>query len=415
MAPVPEPVPLPEPPARPPVEIPVPETPEAPEAEKEAEAYEPVPPGVFESRSYYPQTEVTEWTMTGGARLVFRPLRTAPRQLALYAFAPSGFAAVPDSLSRSAYAAAILAGGGSRVTAAIEAHEVVLLGASSTDALGTLLTHVRTALLAPSDPADPASRPVEEALDAALAGHPPTVARAGAEARAVYERLFGDPRLFTFVLAGDATPELIEQEAARVLPRMRPSLQALLTPADTDAAPVRLPATAERWTLSPGTDRPALALAFRGRLEPSYDALAALDVLAALLAEEIGEGVHASAAVHFTQGVGEVRLKMEGEGAAAPDAEEAILDVVRALRATPPSDRAVASARGRLRAAHEERLETPEGWAAWLARLYRYDQDTREALRYGRRLSGVTPERVHRMARAVLDPGQFVLVRRPAD
>jgi hypothetical protein len=412
----PPPPPAPSPPP-PPVEVPA-EEPEAVRVDKPDQRFRPVPTGVYESQSHYPDTEVTEWALASGARLVFRPTRGARGRLAFRAFAPGGYAAVPDSLRRAAFPGEDLAGGAREGAAALDAEiaaqEVVLQGEAATGDLDVLFAAMHALVDAPV--AGPPYLPVtiHQALDAALAGVPVTGRASDRDETAlVYERLFGDPRRFTFVVAGDATAEAVEQAAARVLPRMRPSFQALLAPADSVAPPARIPATAERWTLPRAADPGGLAVAFRGRIEPGFDALAALDVLAALLADEIGGDARASAELHFDAGVGEVRLWTDGEADAEAEAE--IFEAVRALRDDPPSDRALARARGALREAHEERLETPEGWAAWLARLYRHDLDPREVPRYGRRLGGVTAERVHRAARAVLDPDRFVLVRTADD
>ena len=406
------PEPLPEPPPRP-----------APVAEPPAEApppvktprYEPVPAGVYESRSTYPQAGVTEWRMTSGARLVFRPSRTSPRSVTLYAFAPGGFAAVPDDLAGAALALSTAggaaAGADAAVQPAVREREALLLGTASTGALEALFQQVRRAMGAPEAP-DPQRLSVREGLEAALAGMP--LGRWAGDAgalRAVHDRLFGDPRRFTFVLVGDSTPEAIEAAAARVLPRMRPSLQALLGEADTLAVPPRIPVRPERRVLPPH-DVPAAAAAFRGTVEPGYDALAELDVLAGLLEDVLEEDeIRVSAEVFFDAGVGEVRVVAEDVD---PDAFEAdLLAAVGALRAAPPSARALAEARERRREAHEAALDAGSGWLPWLVRLYRYDHDVREALRYARRLGGVTAAEVHARARAVLDPTRFVLVVRP--
>src|SRR5690606_3779219 len=131
--------------------------------------------------------------------------------------------------------------------------------------------------------------------------------------------------------------------------------------------------------------------------------LAGLDVLALLLEDALGgEGVHVAAEVFFDAGVGEVRVVAEGVD---PDGfEDDLIDAVRVLSALPPPAGAVAEARERRREAHEAALERGSGWLPWLARLYRYDHDTREALRYARRLGGVTAPEVHALARAVLAP-----------
>src|SRR5690606_24275894 len=144
------PEPLPEPPPRP-----------APVAEPPAEApppvktprYEPVPAGVYESRSTYPQAGVTEWRMTSGARLVFRPSRTSPRSVTLYAFAPGGFAAVPDDLAGAALALSTAggaaAGADAAVQPAVREREALLLGTASTGALEALFQQVRRAMETP--------------------------------------------------------------------------------------------------------------------------------------------------------------------------------------------------------------------------------------------------------------------------
>lgn len=409
------PEPPPSPPPRP-VAAPEPTPEPSPPPHPKDRPYRPVPVGVFESRSTYPETEVTEWRMAGGARLVFRPSRTSPRSVTLYAFAPGGFAAVPDSLAGAALGLAENGGvGGSEaaVQPALREREALLLGTASTDALDGLFEQVRRVMAAPQAP-DPEALSIQEGLDAAVAGLPLGARPPGPEAVGLlHDRLFGDPRRFTFVLVGDATPEAVEAAAAGVLPRVRPSLQALLGQADTLEAPPHVPTRPERRMLPP-LPTPAAAAVFRGPVGRSYDALAGLDVLAALIEDALeGDGVRAAAEVFFDAGVGEVRVIAEGEDVVADDFEDDLLEAVRALYDAPPSAHALAEARERRRAAYEAALDQGSAWLPWLARLYRYDQDTREALRYGRRLSGVTAAEAHALARAVLDPGRYVLVVRP--
>jgi predicted Zn-dependent peptidase len=355
--------------------------------------------------------------MASGARLVFRPSRAAPRSVTLYAFAPGGFAAVPDGLAGAALEAAAMGGGEDGHDAAVRPvlreREALLWGTASTGALVPLFEQVRRALEAPDAP-DPARLSIQEGLDAALAGLP--FGRRAADpgdARAVYDRLFGDPRRFTFVLVGDTTPEVVERAAARVLPRLRPPRQALLDEADPPEASPRLPRMVERQALPASREAAAVAVAFRGRVEPDYDALAALAVLAALLEEALGDGVRASAELFFDAGVGEVRVVAEGEDVAPDDFEEDLLDAVRRLRARAPEADDLADARARLRTAHRADLEAAGGWLTWLGRLYRYDHDTREALEYGWHLGGVTADEVRDLAGAVLDPERYVVVVRP--
>jgi predicted Zn-dependent peptidase len=169
----------------------------------------------------------------------------------------------------------------------------------------------------------------------------------------------------------------------------------------------------ERQALPASREAAAVAVAFRGRVEPDYDALAALAVLAALLEEALGDGVRASAELFFDAGVGEVRVVAEGEDVAPDDFEEDLLDAVRRLRARAPEADDLADARARLRTAHRADLEAAGGWLTWLGRLYRYDHDTREALEYGWHLGGVTADEVRDLAGAVLDPERYVVVVRP--
>jgi hypothetical protein len=327
----------------------------------------------------------------------------------LLAVASGGFAAIPERLAAEALTLGA-DGGGPR--ASLTARETVLRSAGNADALASLFEQVGEAMEAPTDQDGARRRSVEEALFAAQAGLAPVSTGTDARAaRALHAGLFDDPRRFTFVLVGDVSPEAVASAAER-LARLRPSQVALLAPADS-GRPVRLPERVERWTLPADLEAPGIAVAFRGALDPSYDALAGLTVLTALLEDALGRRARAAAEVHFDAGIGEVRVVAEGAGAA--EVETALFEAVRELRAAPPSPRTLATARERRRAAYAASLETAAGWLDALARIYRYDHDTREVLAYGHRLRGVTAERVHRLARAVLDPERCVLVRRPGD
>src|SRR5690606_17657122 len=65
-----------------------------------------VPPGVYESRSHYPQAGVTEWRLTSGVRLGFKPSPDEPRRVRFLVSAPGGLRAVPDSLAAGVFAEA---------------------------------------------------------------------------------------------------------------------------------------------------------------------------------------------------------------------------------------------------------------------------------------------------------------------
>src|SRR5690606_8264455 len=172
--------------------------------------------------------------------------------------------------------------------------EVLLLGTASADALAGLFEEVRAAM-GVSEVLPPGPLSVQEGLAATLAGLPLTIGGDLQAARALYSRLFGDLRRYTFVLVGDTTPEAVESAAAQVLPRIRPSVQALLSGPDTLVALPRVPRRAERRAVSPG-EASSVAVAFRGTVAPSFDTLAGLDVLAALLEEALDEeGVRAHA------------------------------------------------------------------------------------------------------------------------
>lgn len=329
----------------------------------------------------------------------------------LYAFAPGGFSAVPDSLA-SATLAVARAGGASHgavsVQPALREREALLLGSAASDALVPLFEAVRDAMERAGAAADLS---VQAGLDAALAERPLTSGpHADAGAEALHGRLFGDLRRYTFVLVGDSTPEAVEAAAAAVLPRIRPTLQALLGTEVEVAAP-RVPMAIERESLPPG--EAAAAAAFRGSVRSSFDTLAGLDVLAALLEDALDGRARVSAEVFFDADVGEVRVVADGESVDPDRFEMDLLRAVRALRRAPPSAGALAEARARRRAAHEAALDRGSGWLPWLVRLYRADQDTREALRYPRRLRGVTAAEVHALAQDVLDPERYVLVVRP--
>ncbi|MCH7977339.1 MAG: hypothetical protein IIC18_12420, partial [Bacteroidetes bacterium] len=71
-----------------------------------------LPPGIVDGRSLFPATDVTEWTLANGARVVLRPSRSEPRRVYLVAYTPSGLADVSATRAASAVLAARAAGAG---------------------------------------------------------------------------------------------------------------------------------------------------------------------------------------------------------------------------------------------------------------------------------------------------------------
>jgi len=371
-----------------------------------------VPPGVYESRSHYPQAGVTEWRLTSGVRLGFKPSPDEPRRVRFLVSAPGGLRAVPDSLAAGVFAEADAS---ALFSLHMTGEDTVLEGAAATRDLSDALRAMAEMLGEPPRARGRVSLTAERALTLLLAGTPFALTGAPGGDGLGYARLLSDPRNLLVVVVGDAAPAEVERAAAAFV-RLRPSFRDLVADS-TSVPPPRVPRRSTELIL-PAHAEGAGAIGFRGTVTADYDARAGLEVLGHRLAEEvsdrIGAPVRHEVALDFPSGVAEVRLLVD-EAVDGERFRDAVLREANALRTGTVGESDLARSRAAARAAHEALLGTNEGWAAWLTRLLRFDHDTREALAFGRRLSGVPADRVRTLALAVLDPDRYVLVVQPAE
>lgn len=380
-----------------------------------------LPTGIVDGRSHFPATDVTEWTLANGARVVLRSSRSEPRRVYLVAYALSGLAEVDDVRAVSAVIAAHAsrAGmnrGGVRVGSSLMGDLAVVVGDASTESLGELLErateHMTRLEWAGMNPTlDP-----QDALSLLLSGHPETALGATfnpGEAAAFYEARFGDPRQFTYILVGDVLPGEVERQAANILTSARPSMQAVLG-ASERIRPAPALDRAAVWTMPEYGQRASFHLGFRTSIRASYDNLAGLEILAELLKQRLetttGRDIDVAVTMDFDHDFAELRTTSNGPGTDGEGFRSMVFDAVRMLRANEPTTRLLVSARAAVRAEHEQAIQTNAGWLKWLVRLFRYDHDTREALRFGQRIRGVSAIRVHDLARSILAPDRYALV-----
>ena len=380
-----------------------------------------LPPGIVEGRSRFPATDVTEWTLANGARVVLWPSLSEPRRVYLLAYAAGSLAEDTDMHAVSAVLAARAAGagmnpGGVRIGSILTGGLAIVEGDASTELLGGLLERATEQMTRPEwAGANPTLDP-QDALTLLLNGHPETALGASfnpGEAAAFFEARFGDPRQFTYVLVGDVLPSEVEAQAASRLTAARPSMQAVLGASESTRPAPALDRAAD-WTMPEYGPQASFHLGFRANVGASYDNLAGLEILAEILKQRIesttGTGVDVAVNMVFDHDVAELRMTANGPSVDGEGFRSMVFDAVRMLRANEPAARLLVSARAAVRAEHEQAIQTNAGWLRWLVRLFRYDHDTREALRFGQRIRGVSAARVHGLARSLLDPERYALV-----
>ena len=380
-----------------------------------------LPPGIVEGRSHFSATDVTEWTLANGARVVLRPSRSEPRRVYLVAYTPSGLADVSATRAASAVLAARAAGagmnpGGVRVGSHLTGDLAIVVGDTSTELLGDLLERATEHMTRPEwAEINPTLSP-QDALSLLLNGHPETALGASfhpGEAAAFYEARFGDPRQFTYILVGDVLPSEVERKAANTLTSARPSMRAVLG-ASERIQPAPALARAVVWTMPEYGTHASFHLGFRASVHASYDNLAGLEILAELLKQHVetatGRDVEVAVTMDFDHDFAELRMMANGPATDGEGFRSMVFDAIRMLRASEPTARLLVSARASVVAEHEQAIQTNSGWLRWMVRLFRYDHDTREALRFGQRIRGVSAARVHDLARSVLDPDRYALV-----
>ena len=394
--------------------------PAPPEVSKD-EFWSALPPGIVEGRSLFPATDVTEWTLANGVRVVLRPSLSEPRRVYLVAYAVGRLAEVTDLRAVSAVLAARAAGvgmnpGGVRIGSYLTGDLAVVVGDASTELLGGLLERATGQMTRPEWAGVNPTLDPQDALSLLLSGHPETTLGGSfnpGEAAAFYEAHFGDPRLFTYILAGDVLPSEVERQAANTLTSVRASMQAVLG-ASESTRPAPTLARAAVWTMPEYGTQASFHLGFRASLHASYDNLAGLEILAEILKQHVetttGRDVDVAVTMDFDHDVAELRMTANGPGTDDGDFRAMVFDAIRMLRASEPNARLLVSSRASVVAEHEQAIQTNSGWLRWMVRLFRYDHDTREALRFGQRIRGVSAVRVHDLARSIIDPDHYALV-----
>ena len=380
-----------------------------------------LPPGIVDGRSLFPATDVTEWTLANGARVVLRPSLSEPRRVYLVAYAVSSLAEVTDLRAVSAILAARAAGvglnpGGVRIGSYLTGDLAVVVGDASTELLGGLLEHAIEHMTRPEWAVVNPTLDPQDALSLLLSGHPETTLGGSfnpGEAAAFYATHFGDPRQFTYILVGDVLPSEVERKAAITLTSARASMQAVLG-ASESTRPAPTLDRAAVWMMPEHGQRASFNLGFRASLHASYDNLAGLEILADLLKQRVetttGRDVDVAVTMDFDNNVAELRMTSSGPGVDDERFRKRVFDAVGMLRANEPTTRLLVSTRAAVRAGHEQAIQTNAGWLRWLVRLFRYHHDTREALRFGQRIRGVSAARIHDLARSILDPNRYALV-----
>ena len=190
-------------------------------------------------------------------------------------------------------------------------------------------------------------------------------------------------------------------------------MQAVLG-ASESTRPAPTLARAAVWTMPEYGTQASFHLGFRASLHASYDNLAGLKILADLLKQRVetttGRDVDVAVTMDFDHDVAELRMTANGPGTDDGDFRAMVFDAIRMLRASEPNARLLVSSRASVVAEHEQAIQTNSGWLRWMVRLFRYDHDTREALRFGQRIRGVSAVRVHDLARSIIDPDRYALV-----
>ncbi len=389
-----------------------------PEASK-SEFWLGLPPGIIESRSQFPRTEVTEWTFANGARVILHPSQSEPRRVRLVAFAPSNLAGTTESRAVSAVMAARTTGaemnpGSVRVGTYIAGDLAVVAGDASTESLGELLEHSLEQMRNPM--ATSAVLTSKDALTLLLSGYPETAlaeAFDSVDETNLFGSVFGDPRRFTYVIAGDVIPSEVEAQTASALTSMRPSIDAVLgTERNSQPAP-----TLDRsvvWTMLQVGEEEHFLLGFRRAVPASYDNLAGLEILGELLADRIrttsSQHIDVDVDMDFTSDLAELRLSIRGPGSTTESVSSSVFEIIESLRANEPSARELVDARAEAFAAYDQAVQTNTGWLRWLVRVFRYDHDTREILNFGQRIRGVSASRVRELAQTLLTPDGYALV-----
>ncbi len=380
-----------------------------------------LPPGIIDGRSHFEASNVTEWTFANGARVVLRPSQSEPRRVFLLAFAEGGLTDLASDRAVSAVLAARAVGagmtpGGVRVESFFTNDLAIVAGDASTETLGALLRRATSLMTATEPVIDSPTLRLQEALSLLVSGHPETSLAAPierSEGMDAYAEQFGDPRRFTYIIVGDVIPSEVEAQTATVLTSTRPSARAVLG-ISASGQPARLLGVVARWTMNDVGGLASFGLGFRSAVDANYENLAALEIVAELLSRRIqsttGKQVVVDVDMDFDNDSAELQLDVSGAGVDGEDFQAAEFDAIQSLRDSEPTTQLMTEARSAVHNAHEESIQTNAGWFRWLVRLFRFNQDTREALRYGQRIRGTSAARVHAMALAVLDLDHYALV-----
>lgn len=427
-------------------------------------------PGRVLDQSVYEASEVIEWRLSNGARVILRPTDFRADEVLFRAFAPGGTSLVEDDRLRAAQQATaavatggvadfrardlerLLAGQAVQVQPYLSSTEQGLSGSASPRDLETLLQLVHLHFTAPRADAEAFTAYQERAatqlrnrslnpmtafvdtLTVTLAqGHPRSRPLTAAEVEAValrdalgiYRERFADPAAFTFVLVGALDPEAVQPLVQRYLA----SLPGASEPEEARDLGIRPPSGVVERVVRRGMEPQAtVAVVFHGDMPEATSAadarrerylLSALgEALAIRLREEIREerggsyGVGVNASVDRLAGTYQLLVNFGTDPERVDELVEALLNEVAAFQADGPPAETVATVREQGRRGQETSLRENRAWLGAITEAYRYDEDPMDYLDRDDLRQLLTPQAVRRAAQRYLDVNQRVQVVR---
>lgn len=431
---------------------------------------EPPQPGTIVAVRVFDDLEVTEWTLSNGARVVLRPTDFRADEVLLTAFRPGGLSVYPDSLARAGrFAAAavtvsgvgdfsatdlerVLAGRAVAVGPYIGEHEQGVTGRASPDDLDVLFQLVHLHLTAPRrDPeafaayqertatalrtrqASPVAA-FQDAITAALTqDHPRTRPATPEEVLALdlddllalYTERFRTASDLTLVLVGAFEPQTVAPLVERYVASLPTDPAAAERPRARGIGP---PDGPTEVTVRRGLEPQArVQLVFHGLLRyQAEDAhaearrerflLSALaEALAIRLREELREerggvyGVGVNATTNRVEGTYQVAIGFATDPERVDELVAAALAEVRAFQTEGPDADVLARVLEAGRRGEETGLRQNATWRAALATAWRHGERPEQVLFREDLRAQITPETLRAMA-AYLDPERLVRV-----